>query len=135
MTQYGIGSATEYKLRDLFLACGKRRLLPSELHPLFGLGAYNVMRAAGSHGPYDLVVECPAFDIWIQVKHAKTLNAGRAELKRLAQMLRADKRPRPDNRIRAGIVYAPRRGLLVAVSNRNGCVECDPGRVYADALN
>lgn len=133
MTQYRLGTATEYKLRDLFLACGKRKRLPRELHPLFTLGAYNVARAAGSHGPYDLVVECPSFDIWIQIKHATTLARGRRELKRLRELLRADANPRPDTRVRAGIVYVPRQGLLVVVSDAPGRVRFDD-RVYADAL-
>jgi hypothetical protein len=134
MTQYRLGTETEYRARDLFLACGKRERLPSAMHPLFAHGAHNVVRAAGSHGAYDLVVECPDRDIWVQVKHAKTLARGRGELKRLAKLLRLDQRPRPANRIRAGLVFVPRQGLLVAVSDAPGKVSYDPGRVYADAL-
>ena len=133
---YRRGASAEYNARDLFLRCGKARRIPgiakatSVVHPIFKHGAHNVARSAGSHGLYDLVVECPEHDIWVQVKRAATLTDGQRQIKALAKTLRQDRRPRPANRYRAGLVFVPRQGWLVAVSYLPGKVVFNAGAVY-----
>ena len=129
---YRRGAGAEYQARDLFLRYGKARRIPGIVHPIFRLGAHNVARSAGSHGPYDLVVECPDHDIWVQVKRAATLAEGQRQIKALAMSLRHDHRPRPVNRYRAGLVYIPRQGWLVAVSYEPGKVTFSPEAVYSE---
>ena len=83
-------------------------------HPLFKLGAHHVMRAAGSHGEFDLAAQCAHNDLWLQVKSAPDLKRGARELAKLERWLNQYAKPVPASCYLAGLVWVPREGWLVA---------------------
>ena len=86
---------------------------PQMAHPIFKIKPTEVLRSAGSHGPFDLCVLGEEVEVLVQVKSVKDLVTGQAELQRLANSLRAYRKPRPPRRYLAGLVFVPREGWLV----------------------
>lgn len=88
---------------------------PQMAHPIFKIKPTEVLRSAGSHGPFDLCVLGEDAEVLVQVKSVKDLATGKAELRRLAKTLRAYRKPRPPRRYLAGLVFVPREGWLITI--------------------